>query len=296
MLTACPLAAHGDEPVSSGESTEAQRFDAEKQRLAAQKEKQRHGAILKYVLDARRTADRAWKAWHPPANGKLLITRVKVTIDANGKMAACKIVTPSASEQEDKSIQECLGMVAFGPMRAGSIGYEPMPPDVSSLNCFWTMMSNGNMNMNWVEFTDSREANDYNANLLGETIPAKGYGIYGNPDANNNERGRSSASAHADVDFGPYMADMQKRVKRAWFPPKGAESKRVVVQFKIRAGGELSNLRIDHSSGLAIADQSALKAVENAAPFAPLPAGAQKELDVQFIFDGNVFCGRCFFH
>lgn len=87
------------------------------------------------------------------------------------------------------------------------------------------------------------------------------------------------------------MADLQRRIKRAWFPPKGNESKRVMVVFKVHRGGEMSNLRLDHSSGLAIADQAALKAVENAAPFRPLPPGAPDDVDIQFTFDYNVFGG-----
>jgi TonB family protein len=118
-----------------------------------------------------------------------------------------------------------------------------------------------------------------------------GEGVKGNPDANSNPNGRPSVAAQADVDFGPYMADLQRRIKRAWFPPKGNESKRVVVIFKVHRGGELSNLRLDHSSGVAIADQAALKAVENAAPFRPLPAGASDDVDIQFTFDYNVFAG-----
>jgi len=98
-------------------------------------------------------------------------------------------------------------------------------------------------------------------------------------------------SAQADVDFGPYMADLQRRIKRAWFPPKGHEGDRVVVQFRIHKGGELSNLAISHSSGLAIADQAALSAVGNASPFKPLPAGAPENCGVQFTFDYNVFGG-----
>jgi TonB family protein len=119
-----------------------------------------------------------------------------------------------------------------------------------------------------------------------------GEGIKGNPDANNNPGGRPSVAAQADIDFGPYMADLQRRIKRAWFPPKGDESKRVVVVFKIHKGGDLSHLRLEHSSGLALADQAALKAVENAAPFRPLPAGASDDVDIQFTFDYNVFSGR----
>lgn len=98
-------------------------------------------------------------------------------------------------------------------------------------------------------------------------------------------------AAQADVDFGPYMADLQRRIKRAWFPPKGNESKRVVVVFKVHRGGELSHLRLDKSSGVAVADEAALKAVENAAPFRPLPAGAPDDVDIQFTFDYNVFAG-----
>jgi TonB family protein len=115
--------------------------------------------------------------------------------------------------------------------------------------------------------------------------------VHGNPDANSNPNGRPSVAAQKDVDFGPYMADLQRRIKRAWFPPKGQESKRVVVVFKIHRGGELSHLRLDHSSGMAIADQAALKAVENAAPFRPLPDGAPDDVDIQFTFDYNVFGG-----
>src|SRR5208282_1618395 len=94
------------------------------------------------------------------------------------------------------------------------------------------------------------------------------------------------------VDFGPYMADLQRRIKRAWFPPKGNETKRVVLVFKVHSGGELSHLKLDKTSGLAIADEAAMKAVENAAPFHPLPNGAPKVVDIQFTFDYNVFVGN----
>jgi TonB family protein len=117
-----------------------------------------------------------------------------------------------------------------------------------------------------------------------------GEGVQGNPDANNRS-GAPSQAAQADVDFGPYMADLQRRIKRAWFPPKGNESKRVMVIFKIHKNGELSALRLDHSSGVAIADDAALKAVQNAAPFRQLPPGAPNDVDIQFTFDYNVFGG-----
>lgn len=117
-----------------------------------------------------------------------------------------------------------------------------------------------------------------------------GEGSEGNPDRGA-KPGRPSLAAQKDVDFGPYMADLQRRIKRAWFPPKGNESKRVSVVFKIHSNGTMSNLRLAGGSGLAIADQAALKAVQNAAPFRPLPDGAPSDVDIQFTFDYNVFKG-----
>ena len=40
-----------------------------------------------------------------------------------------------------------------------------------------------------------------------------------------------------------------------------------------------------------VADEAATQAVENAAPFAPLPNGAGDEVDINFTFDYTVFSG-----
>ena len=94
-----------------------------------------------------------------------------------------------------------------------------------------------------------------------------------------------------EVDFSRYMADLQRRIKRNWFPPKEDRSKRVKVIFSIADNGALANLRLERSSGSAIADQAALTAVRRAAPFANLPPGAPASVDVSFTFDYNVFQG-----
>jgi TonB family protein len=112
----------------------------------------------------------------------------------------------------------------------------------------------------------------------------------GNPDTNLRPNDKSNLAAQPAPDFGPYMAELQRRIKRAWYPPKG-DSKRIVVIFKIDRGGVLSNLHIERASGVAFADQAALKAVENAAPFPPLPAHSPDDVDIQFTFDYNVFNG-----
>jgi TonB family protein len=103
--------------------------------------------------------------------------------------------------------------------------------------------------------------------------------------------GRPSPGVGEPMDFGPYTADLQRRIKKHWFPPKGFETKRVVVVFKVQSDGTMSNLRLDRSSGVAIADKAALDAVENASPLRPLPEGAPPDVGIQFTFDYNVFSG-----
>lgn len=126
---------------------------------------------------------------------------------------------------------------------------------------------------------------------ISPSVPKGGGGGGGGPSNAGGGKGPASQAAQADVDFGPYMADLQRRIKRAWFPPRGQESRKVVVIFKIHSQGELSDLRIERGSGVALADQAALAAVQNAAPFRPLPAGAPAVVDIQFTFDYNVFSG-----
>lgn len=114
-----------------------------------------------------------------------------------------------------------------------------------------------------------------------------------NPDSADKDRVRKDKKdkkekKEEEVDFGPYMAELQKRIKRRWFPPKDQETKRVVVFFKIKRNGQMTDLKIDKSSNVAMADTAALEAVKSAAPFRSLPSGAPAAVDIQFTFDYNV--------
>lgn len=92
-----------------------------------------------------------------------------------------------------------------------------------------------------------------------------------------------------DCDYSTYMEDLQRRIKRCWFPPDGVESKRVVVVFKVARDGSLSHLRVYKSSGVQLMDAAAIKAIQNAAPVRPLPQGSPRNLDILFTLDYNVF-------
>lgn len=117
---------------------------------------------------------------------------------------------------------------------------------------------------------------------------SKGTGGYsGNPGGGG---GRPGIDAIREPDFGPYMRELQRRIKYNWHPPKGNESRKVVLLFKIAKNGQLLSCRVYRSSGLPSADQAALNAVKLTAPFRPLPADYKgTNIDIQFTFDYNVF-------
>ena len=114
-------------------------------------------------------------------------------------------------------------------------------------------------------------------------------GNYGNPGPGNT-KGTPGIDAVREPDFGPYMKELQRRIKMNWTPPKGNESKRVVLLFTISRDGRLLNVKIHKSSGLQAADQAAIQAVQLTAPFKPLPPNYKGDsVDIQFTFDYNVF-------
>lgn len=116
-----------------------------------------------------------------------------------------------------------------------------------------------------------------------------GGGDPGNPGPGN-PNGAPGIDAIKEPDFGPYMRELQRRIKRNWHPPRGNESKRVVLLFKVSRDGRLLSLRVNKTSGNGEADDAALEAVRMSAPFRPLPPEYQgSDIDIQFTFDYNVF-------
>ncbi len=106
---------------------------------------------------------------------------------------------------------------------------------------------------------------------------------------NPDQDGPAGIDAAQDVDFGPYMAELQRRVKRNWIPPDAGNSQRSVLRFSISRAGEVCNLRVGKTSGKPDSDAAAMDAVRRAAPFRTLPAGYKgRNIDIQFTFDINI--------
>ncbi len=117
-----------------------------------------------------------------------------------------------------------------------------------------------------------------------------GRGSYNQSGSPGGGPGRPGIDALPDPDYGAYMAELQRRIKRNWRPPTAQEDKRVRVLFKIGLDGRLTHLVVEGSSGYPEADQAALAAVKLSAPFRRLPAGHRdSDLAVQFTFDYNVY-------
>ena len=98
--------------------------------------------------------------------------------------------------------------------------------------------------------------------------------------------GFPASKGMAEPNFGPYLAQVQQKIRDHWQPPKLDQSKHVVVLYRIACNGQLLQAKVQTSSGLPIADQAALSAVRQAAPFPALPATyTGKSVDVEFEFD-----------
>jgi protein TonB len=68
-----------------------------------------------------------------------------------------------------------------------------------------------------------------------------------------------------------YYAQIQSRIEGSWTRSPVGNDARAVISFTIHGDGSISDLRVRESSGFDTYDLAALRAVQNAAPFAPLP-------------------------
>jgi TonB family protein len=100
--------------------------------------------------------------------------------------------------------------------------------------------------------------------------------------------GHSSGGSGSRSDLVAYLRDVNRRIKSAWSPPRGAPWKTEIL-FRIRKPGQLASARVTRSSGNAEADEAAMKAVVASAPFRELPADyPHAYLDLRYSFNYSV--------
>ena len=93
-----------------------------------------------------------------------------------------------------------------------------------------------------------------------------------------------------DIDLGPYFDEVKRRVKSNWNPSYRAEEYTTFLTFDIQKNGQITGLRVTQSSGSEQVDRESLNAVQNSAPFAPLPPDFPLEsLGVRFSFNIYIY-------
>lgn len=155
------------------------------------------------------------------------------------------------------------GPITAGPIGRSSSGEAPSP----------IMSSSG-----YAPASKGRRASGYS---IGNNNP-------GNPSPGN-PHGKPGIDAIKEPDFGAYMSELQRRIKRNWRAPRDNDSKRVILIFKVSRDGRLLSLKVKQSSGNPEADRAAKAAVELSAPFRRLPPEYKgNSVDIDFTFDYNV--------
>ena len=99
--------------------------------------------------------------------------------------------------------------------------------------------------------------------------------VYSNSDATNFQ----------EIDFNPYIRDLQRRIKYNWKPPESNTTHKTVVFMKIDKNGKLLSCKIHKTSGLRKMDNAAINAVK-ATTFRPLPSDYNgQSVDIIFSFN-----------
>lgn len=60
------------------------------------------------------------------------------------------------------------------------------------------------------------------------------------------------------------------------------------ITFTLHPNGTTTNLQLLSSAASNIGEQSAIKAVENSAPFRPLPSNFTSAVEIEVVFEGEV--------
>jgi protein TonB len=105
------------------------------------------------------------------------------------------------------------------------------------------------------------------------------------------DEGRDIELNTEQYDFHSYYMSIKRKIELVWeYPVLARESGiqgQLGMRFIINRDGSLADAKVMRSSGMAILDQEALRAVRDAAPYPPLPARMEVEqlvIDATFVY------------
>ena len=130
------------------------------------------------------------------------------------------------------------------------------------------------------------------ADLLGgnykKTLADGGGEAFFSPEALTHETVLNPGQINAlrDVDLSAYFAEIKRRVKQNWNPSYSSQEQTTYLTFNIQKNGQITDLQVTKSSGSATLDRESVAAVQNSAPFDPLPPDFPLEvLEIEFSFN-----------
>lgn len=99
--------------------------------------------------------------------------------------------------------------------------------------------------------------------------------------ANSNRTAANELGVDAEQDpiWGEYLAQMNQQIEQQWqrIQVEVDVTRSVKVRFTVSQPGELVELEVTQPSGLAIADEAAVQAIQQSAPFGALPSTANQQ-------------------
>jgi protein TonB len=100
-----------------------------------------------------------------------------------------------------------------------------------------------------------------------------------------------------DSRYASYLLGVKRRIENVWSYPPDARGLTgdLLVTFTITRDGRLKNLQLAQTSGIAPLDNEAIRAIREAAPFAPFPDRMQFErlnIRAAFYYYANRVPGR----
>ncbi|HMM35153.1 MAG TPA: energy transducer TonB, partial [Thermoanaerobaculia bacterium] len=97
--------------------------------------------------------------------------------------------------------------------------------------------------------------------------------------------GGSLSGFDSDFPFSYYAEQIQALIGANWLKPDVAEGTACVVTFRIQRSGQVTDVKVETSSGLAFYDRAAARAIYSANPLPPLPPefrGEQLGVHIRF--------------
>ena len=119
-------------------------------------------------------------------------------------------------------------------------------------------------------------------------LPSKEVDVFGSPTAGHMEYIDANIPEGDRLDMNTtsfryisYFTGMRKAIELVWIYPREALERglqgEVQLEIVIEKDGQVSRIRVLHSSGFVVLDENMVKTIKEASPFAPLPKSWNKE-------------------